>query len=124
MPSGNRRQADDALVLALACGSTIEAAAQKAGVHRTTVQRRMADPVFRAKLAKARSDMIERATAMLSAASMEAVKTLLDLQDKKSPPTARLGAARSVLEIGSRLRVENELMSRLEATERALGLRA
>jgi hypothetical protein len=51
------------------------------------------------------------------------VATLLDLQAKESPPATRLGAAKSVLEIGSRLRTENDLVARLEAAERALGLR-
>ena len=124
MPSGNRKQADDAIILALACGATIEAAAAKAGVHRMTVQRRLAEPAFQAKLQQARAEMVQRATAMLTAAAMEAVKTLLDLQGKTCPATTRLGAAKAVLEIGSRLRTENEVMSRLEAAERALGLRA
>jgi hypothetical protein len=67
--------------------------------------------------------MVQRAMAMLTAAAMEAVKTLLDLQGGKQPPATRLGAARSVLEIGNKLRTENDLVARLEAAERALGLR-
>jgi hypothetical protein len=124
MPSGNRKSADDALVLALACGATLEAAAAKCGVSRKTVQRRLGETGFQAKLQRARAEMVQRATAMLTAAAMEAVKTLLDLQGKACPATTRLGAAKAVLEIGSRLRTENELISRLEAAERALGLRA
>ncbi len=124
MAHSGRKIADDTLVLALACGSTIDAAATKAGVSRVTVYKRLGDPEFQAKLAKARSDMVDRATAMLTAAAMESVKTLLELQDKDVPASSRLGAARSVLEIGNRLRLESELISRLEAAERALGLRA
>jgi hypothetical protein len=124
MASGSRRQADDALILALACGSTAEAAAAKAGVSRSTVQRRLADPAFQRKLADARADMVGRATGMLTAAAMEAVKTLLDLQGKTVAPSARLGAAKAVLEIGNRLRLEGELVGRLAAVEQALGLRA
>ena len=120
---GGRHIADDALVLSLACGATIEAAAGKAGVSFSTVNRRLSDPAFRSKIAVVRNDMIHRATAMLTAASMEAVKTLLDLQGKDVKGPTRLGAAKSVLEIGSRLRMESELMTRLEATERVLGLR-
>ena len=118
-----RHGADDALALSLACGATIESAAAKAGVSFSTVNRRLSDPVFRAKIQAVRNDMTHRATAMLTAASLEAVKTLLDLQGKDVAGVTRLGAARSVLEIGSRLRMESELISRLEATERALGLR-
>jgi hypothetical protein len=123
MASG-RRRADDALVLALACGSTAEAAAAKAGVSKSTVQRRLADGAFQRKLAEARAEMVGRATGMLTAAALEAVKTLLDLQGKAVAPSARLGAAKAVLEIGNRLRLEGELIGRLAAIEQALGLRA
>jgi hypothetical protein len=119
-----RRRADDALILALACGATVEAAAAKAGVGLTTAYRRLRDPTFKARLEAARTEMVARATAMLTAAAMEAVKTLLDLQASKQPPATRLGAAKSVLEIGNRLRTEVDLVARLEAAERALGLRA
>jgi hypothetical protein len=60
---------------------------------------------------------------MLTAAAMEAVKTLLDLQGKTVAASARLGAAKAVLELGNRLRLEGELVGRLESIERALGLR-
>jgi transposase len=123
MPQKGKRYADDALVLALACGASAEAAAQKCGVSLKTAYRRLADPAFRAKLDAARADMVQRATAMLTAAAMEAVKTLLDLQGGKQPPATRLGAAKSILEIGNKLRTENDLVARLEAAERALGLR-
>ena len=85
MPQRGKKYADDTLVVALACGSTAEAAAQKAGVSSATVYRRLADPTFQAKLSAARSEMVGRATAMLTAAAMEAVKTLLDLQGKTVP---------------------------------------
>ncbi len=118
-----RKRADDALLLALACGATVEAAAAKAGVGLTTAYRRLKNVAFRARLDATRADMLQRATAMLTAAAMEAVKTLLDLQGNKQPPATRLGAAKSVLEIGNRLRTEVDLVGRLEAMERALGLR-
>ena len=118
-----RRRADDALVMALACGATVEAASAKAGISSATAFRRLKNPEFKARVEAARTEMLQRATAMLTAAAMEAVKTLLDLQGTKQPPATRLGAAKSVLEIGSRLRTENDLVARLEAAERALGLR-
>ena len=122
-PGVGRKRADDALMMALACGATVEAAAAKAGISSATAFRRLQDPAFKARVDAARAEMVQRATAMLTAAAMEAVKTLLDLQGNKQPPATRLGAARSVLEIGSRLRTENDLAARLEVAERALGLR-
>jgi hypothetical protein len=122
-PGVGRKRADDALILALACGAQVEAAAAKAGVSAATAFRRLKDPAFMARLDAARRDMVERATSMLTAAAMEAVKTLLDLQGIKQPPATRLGAAKSVLEIGNRLRTENDLAARLAALERTLGMR-
>jgi hypothetical protein len=111
---------DDVLILSLACGATPEVAAQKAGVCVTTVYRRLHNPEFVKKLREARSEMMQRATAMLTAAAMEAVKTLLDLQAKNAPPATRLGAARSILELGNKLRHELELTARIEALEQQM----
>ena len=58
---------------------------------------------------------------MLTAAAMEAVKTLLDLQRHDMPPPVRLGAARSVLELGAKLRESLELNERITALEMQLG---
>ena len=112
-----RQAADDALKIALACGANTEAAARKAGVSVRTVYRRMEDPEFLASLKKVRSDMVQRATAMLTAASLESVKTLVELQDRAMPPTVRLGAARAVLELGAKLRETVELEARIAALE-------
>jgi hypothetical protein len=102
MPQRGRRQADDLILMALACGATLEAAAVKAGVSKTTVQRRLQDPAFKARLQEFRSDMVKRNASTLTAASGEAIKTLLSLQQPTSPPAVRLGAARRSLRSASR----------------------
>jgi hypothetical protein len=124
MAHSGRKSADDALAVAVACGSTVEAAAAKAGVSPKTAYKRMADPAFQERLGQVRAEMVGRATAMLTAAAMEAVKTLLDLQGKTVPASVRLGAAKAVLEIGNRLRLEGDLLARLEALEATLGAQA
>jgi hypothetical protein len=117
MPSQGRRSADDLLLMTLACGATVEAAAQKAGVSRATVLRRLREPGFQQRLQEFRSDMVKRTAGMLTAASMEAVKTLLELQKVSVPAAVRLGAARSVLEIGIKVREVADLEERLSALE-------
>lgn len=121
--NNGRHRADDVLVLALACGETVAAAAQKAGVSEATVYRRLNEADFVARLKAAKAELIARATALLTAAAVEAVRTLRRLQRAKAPPAVRLGAARAVLELGSKLRTEGDLTARVEAAERALGLR-
>ena len=55
-----------------------------------------------------------------TAASMEAVKTLLELQKTPAPPAVRLGAARSVIELGTKLRETAEFEARLAALEQRI----
>src|SRR6266849_10273894 len=115
MPQRGRRNVDEVLLMTLACGATVEAAAQKAGVSRATVLRRLREPEFQHRLQEFRSDMVKRTAGMLTAASMEAVKTLLELQNASTPPAVRLGAARAILEIGIKVRETAELTERIAA---------
>ena len=112
-----RKKADDALLLALACGATVEKAAQQVGLSERTVYRRLREPDFRRRLQAVRTDMVQRSAGMLTAAAMEAVKTLLALQGASTPAAVRLGAARAVLEIGIKLREVADLDQRLAALE-------
>jgi hypothetical protein len=57
---------------------------------------------------------------MLTAAAMEAVKTLLSLLERTTPPGVRLGAARSVLEMGMQMRAAHDVEERLRAVEQRL----
>jgi hypothetical protein len=119
--SGTRgKRGDEALLLALACGATVEGAAHKAGVSARTAYRRLADPAFQARLRQARADLAGRAAGLLTAASLESVRTLVELQAAVSPPAARLGAARAVIGLGQRLRAEADLTGRVAELERRL----
>ena len=122
MPQKGKKHADQRLLLALACGATVENAARQAGVSESTAYRLLADPQFRQSLQKMRAEMTERSAAMLTAAGMEAVKTLLALQQTSIPPAVRLGAARAVLEIGIKLREDAALEQRVAALEEQMAL--
>lgn len=118
MAGGDRRNADAALITALAGGATQQAAAEAAGVSERTVRRRLASPDFASRVAEARTELVRRAVAMLAEASGAAVETLRALlQD--APPAVRLGAARAVLELGVKLRESEELEARIAALEAA-----
>jgi hypothetical protein len=118
MAHRGRGQADEALLTALACGATVENAARAAGVSARTAHRRLRDEAFRRRLQAARADMVQRAAGLLTAAALEAVKTLLSLQQAAVPAGVRLGAARAVLEIGMKLREVADLEVRLAELER------
>ena len=97
--AAKRKSNEDALLLALACGATVEAAARQCGIAERTAYRRLQDPQYANRLRELRSEMATRATGALTAASTESVRTLLHLQKESQPPAVRLGAARAVLEV-------------------------
>ena len=123
MAAGRKRKGDAELVLALACGASPENAAQKAGLSRRTVFRRLADPVFCAQVTELRVEMSRRAAGMITAAGMAAVKTLTSLQESAASESVRLGAARATLELGCKLRENVEWPERLAALERQIAER-
>ena len=115
-----RRHADPALIAALAGGATIAEAAIRAGVSERTVYRRLEDADFRASVQQARADLVTQAVARLAEAGGEAVATLRALLGEGTLPAVRLGAARAVLELGTKLRESEELERRLSELEAAL----
>jgi hypothetical protein len=117
MARHGKKDIDDRLLAALACGATPEAAARAVGVSPRTAYRRLADPAFRQRLQGLRSDMVQRTAGALTAAGAEAVRALLALLREAAPAAVRLGAARSVLELGVKLREAAELEERLAALE-------
>ena len=107
------RKADDALILALACGLSAEQAAEQAGVSPATVYRRLQAPAVQTRAEELRHEMLTRAAAMLTAAGVESVRTLADLLKSSYAPAVRLNAARSILDLGVKLRSLVELEGRL-----------
>ena len=118
--AGRRKKGEAELILALACGATPENAAQKAGLSVRTVYRRLAEPAFRAHVRQMRSDMVQRMAGMLTAAGVGALRTLSQLHESALSESVRLGAARSIVELGCKVREAAELTERLAAVEARL----
>ncbi len=83
----------DAAILALACGASVDNAAQQAGVNKRTLYRRLKRPDFSNRVQALRTDMVQRLAGSLTAAGTESLKTLLDLLKVGTAPSVRLGAA-------------------------------
>jgi hypothetical protein len=111
-----RKNADGALMLALARGDTMPVAAAAAGVSERTAYRRAADAAFRRRVAEMRAEMVARALGKLADSAADAVETLRGLLTAPSG-TVRLGAARAILELGNRMRESVELEQRIAALE-------
>jgi hypothetical protein len=116
MARPKRKKNEDSLLLALACGATVEAAARQCGLSERTVYNRLGDAEFKKRLERVRADMVDRSAGMLTAAGGEAVRTLMALQ-KDSTPAVRLGAARTILEMGLKIRQLVDLEQRMAELE-------
>jgi hypothetical protein len=81
---------------------------------------RLAELDFRRRMQALRADIAQRIAGLLTAAAVEAVKTLLELQKASAPNAVRLKTARAVLEIGTKLREAADLKERLAALEEQL----
>ena len=119
MTGNDRRKGDDALLLALAAGKTITDASIAAGLGERTARRRLDGPDFRRRVAEARTEMVSRALGKLADSMTEAADTLRQLL-RAEGESVRLGAARSVLELGNKLRESVEIEARLQALERQI----
>lgn len=118
----SRRRGDAAFIAGLAAGSSVIAAAERAGISEATAHRRLRDPSFRRQLDEARAEIVARAVAALTAASVEAVQALRALLHSDLD-FARLAAARAILELGVRMREQHDLTERVAALEAALEVR-
>ena len=116
MVKNGTKKGDSKLSLYLAAGMGTREAALQSGISIRTAYRRMKDAEFRQQVQAARDEMFTIALGTLASAATEAVQCLRDLLDSKSP-TAQLGAARSILELGQRLREGVDVDARLRALE-------
>jgi hypothetical protein len=113
-----RRNADEALALAVASGQTLRDAAAAASVSERTAARRWADPDFRRRVNGLRGEMVQRSLGRMAEGMAEAACVLRALLAAESE-SVRLGAARSLLEYGVRLRETVDFEERLRALEEA-----
>jgi hypothetical protein len=118
-PVVNERRQEVRLVLALAAGASASAAAKRAGCSRRTVFRRLEDAEFRRAVARARGQIISRATSLLARTSAKAVATLQKLLDDANASVRRM-AAKSLLDSLARLSDLAEVEERIAELELAL----
>jgi len=88
----------EALVLALAGGLGVAAAARQAQVSERTAYRRLAEPEFRRRVEAARAELVSQAIGRLAAAGGAAGGRLIQLIAQGTSETVQLGACRAVLE--------------------------
>jgi len=117
VPGGARTNARASVIAALACGATVAEAAKQVGINESTIWRWRRQPDFIKEVEGAKADLIATAVGRLSDSAAAAVGTLRELLADTSPPNVRLGAARAILELGTKLRETEELARRISAIE-------
>jgi hypothetical protein len=116
MAGRGRKNADDTLVLALACGKSVSDAAKTGGVSERSVYRRLDDPAFRKQIQSLRAEMLGQALGRMVDGMTDAADVLRTLLNAKSESVS-LGACRALLELGVKLRDTVDLEERLAALE-------
>lgn len=110
----------EAAILALLTEKSIQLAAARCGVHERTLRRWLTDdPTFKAEHDAARRAIYETGMCRVQALTGKGVETLEELLDAKKFPAVRLGAARTIVELGIHQHDTETIMRKLEEIEAA-----
>jgi hypothetical protein len=105
-------------ILALLSETTISKAATKSGVNEKTLRRWLSeDAPFKAEYSNARRVTFEAGMSRVQALVVRAVDTLDELLGAKKYPAVRLGAARTVVELGLHQHDSETILRKLEELE-------
>ena len=106
------------VIAALLQNPTIKEAATVTGLHENTVLRLMKQPEFQDQYRQARQALLESTLSKLQELSSQAVATLsVVMAAQKSPASAKVSAARTVLEMQLRLIETADILQRLAVIE-------
>jgi integrase len=108
----------EAAIIGLLLEPSFEKAAKRAGVSESTLWRWLRLPEFQEAYRSARRESVSQAIGALQRASSEAVEALRKImKNTKAPATARVNAARSILEFAIKGMEIEDILARLEALE-------
>ena len=112
--TSRQRRALDALLV----GATLDAAAASARVSSRTLRRWRAESPFATLLRDAQDEAFEFARSGVRAATLDAVEALREVvRDHAGAASARVSAAKCILEVALRSRESDELVARVDAME-------
>jgi len=114
------RRKQDAAIAALATCRTIEEAARRCGVAKSTLCRWQELPEFRERQREANRQARAHADAILQGASATAAGTLVVMMAPTNPPAVRTRAAESVLKHGLAAAERDDTEKRVSSLEQTL----
>jgi DNA-binding MurR/RpiR family transcriptional regulator len=108
----------EAALAALLAHPTVRDAARAANVAEGTIWRYLSDPTFSEHYKKARRQVTEHLIARLTSDSTKAARVLLEVaEDTNAPASARVSAARTIIEQALKGAELRDLMERIDALE-------
>ena len=108
----------ESAILALLTEPTLEEAAKRAGVNRTTLFRWHQNKDFHDAYMKARRDSVRQAIARLQSKTTEAVDVLAEIMNNSAANDfARVGAAKAIIEYSIKAVEIEDLAQRVEELE-------
>ena len=111
---------EKALAALLTCNTQEEAAA-RAGISSRTLRNYLKDPEFSEQYRKANGQLVTAATLQIQRSLAPAINTLREIaEDGEANMTARIQAARGLLEYGIRLSELGDIYRRIEELEAAV----
>jgi len=109
-------------ILLLIEGKPPEEVARVLGIHSKTLYRWLEKDIdFKKALQEAKESIFNEALENLKSLSREAVNTLRDLLTSRHKDTARLGSAKTILELALKQKELEDIEKRIEALEERLG---
>ena len=115
-----RSRKAEQFIAALLTEPTVEAAAKKAGIGDVTAWRWMKDRAFADQYREARREAMRHTTARLQGAALESVDALREIQRSGESESARVSAARTILEQALKAADPEGVQQRLDALEQAV----
>jgi hypothetical protein len=111
---------ESALLALLACGE-IKQAAKTSKVGEVTLHRWLQLPEFQSQYRAARRQLVEAALSRIQSDGTKAAKVLLEIaENKKAPASARVSAAKTILEQGIKGVEQLDTLERIEALEQLM----
>ena len=111
----------EALICALLLAPTLADAAHTAGIGEVTAWRWLKEADFQAAYREARRAVVQQAITQVQRATGEAVETLRSvMQDAEAPASAKVSAAKAILETAVKAVELEDLGARLAALEEIL----
>ena len=108
----------EAFLAALLSHPTIKAACEESGISETTGWRYLNDEKFKERYRRAQRQVVEHAIVRLRADAGDAAKALREIvNDARAPTSARVAAARTILEITFKSVEVSDIEGRMEALE-------